>query len=117
MSNVINIGNGTGMEFLGDYSFNFAANARALTSQVMMEDADSYKMLIFTIADYSVVPQITKVSDKLRQIKFSNVDTSLFGDVSIVPSQNASGFSGKFNVCRTVYASAAALNVQVWGIK
>ncbi len=117
MSNVINIGSGTGMEFLGDYSFNFAANARALTSQVMMENADSYKMLIFTIAGYSVVPQITKVSDKLRQVKFNGLDTTLFGDVSIIPTQNASGFNGKFNVCRTVYASAATLNVQVWGIK
>ena len=26
MSNIINIGNGTGMEFLGDYSFSFDAN-------------------------------------------------------------------------------------------
>ena len=102
-----------GIEFLGNFSFEFDANERVLTQKPMFENREKYTMLIFTIGSYSVTPQINNFSERGFTVKFNDVDSVNFGDVSIIVYSD--GIS--YNIGRTVYTSAATLNVQVWGIK
>ena len=106
-----------GIEFLGNFSFEFSADTRVLTGQTLINSPESYRMLIFTIAGYCTAPQLANFSDIYKTVKFTGVDTALMGDVSIIPTTGTNGFTGRFNLARTVYSAAAVLNVQVWGIK